>query len=80
MSKLLLNTIVLSAVVLLTLACTGTPQLYRHWGESVQTARQRQTVDPQAGKQTYTSTGMDGTATGHAVDSYHSGFKAAPAN
>ncbi|MEJ2154334.1 MAG: hypothetical protein P8X96_03290 [Desulfobacteraceae bacterium] len=78
MSRILLNVIVFSAVTLLTLACTGTPQLYRHWGASVQTAKQRQTVYPQAGRQTDPSTGMDGAATGHAIDSYHDAFKAAP--
>lgn len=78
MSKILLNAIVISAVIFLTLACTGTPRLYRHWGKSVQTAKERQTVYPQAGNQPDATAGMDGTAAGHAMDSYRSGFKAAP--
>lgn len=80
MFKALLIATVLTAIASLTLACSGTPRLNGHWGKSVQTAKTLQTAHPQAGGKPYTATGMEGTAAGHAVDTYHDSFKAAPAN
>ncbi len=78
MKKALLIATVFAAISALPLACTGTPRLRGHWGKSVQTAKTLQTAHPQAGKASQATSGMDGTAAGHAVDTYHDSFNAAP--
>lgn len=75
MYKILLTIIVTTAIVTMAAACTGTPHLHRHWGKSVETAKQNQTVDPQAGRESAQTSDMDGTAADHAINSYQNSFK-----
>lgn len=71
-----IHTAVVTAVVLMAVACTGTPYLHSQWGKSVKTAKQEQIVNPQAGLQSAAAQEISGTASGHAVDSYQKSFKA----
>lgn len=75
MYRILLTTIVAAAIVTMAAACTGTPHLHRHWGKSIETAKQNQTVNPQAGRESAQASDMDGTAADHAIDSYQNSFK-----
>ena len=75
MHKIMFTAIVTAAVITMVSACTGTPHLHRHWGESVQTAKEIQRVHPQAGQGPIQAPEMDGDAAGHAVDRYHQSFK-----
>jgi hypothetical protein len=79
MSKILWNMLLIAAVAAMMNACTGTPYLTRHWGESVKTAKTLQTATPQAGRQPSQPPEMDGRAAGKSVDSYQRSFNdAAP--
>ncbi|MGD9364243.1 MAG: hypothetical protein PVH87_00990 [Desulfobacteraceae bacterium] len=75
MQKRILTIIVTAAVVAMASACTGTPHLHSHWGKSIETARETQTVNPQAGRESMPAPEMDGNSAGHAVDGYHQSFK-----
>lgn len=75
MSKIVLTTIVITAVAIMAAACTGTPYLYSKWGESVETAKKLQVVNPQAGSQPVADQEMNGTAAGQALESYQKSFK-----
>lgn len=75
MHKIMLTTFVTVAVITMVSACTGTPRLYRHWGKSVETAKQKQTVNPQAGQGLIQAPEMDGNAAGFALDRYRLSFK-----
>ena len=75
MRKVILTAFVTVTVILMVSACTGTPRLYRQWGKSVETAKQKQTVNPQAGQGLVQTPEMDGNAAGLAVDRYRQSFK-----
>lgn len=74
MYKVLSNILIIAAVAAMMSACTGTPYLTSHWGESVETAKALQTANPQAGQQPLQAPEMDGRAAGQAVDSYQRSF------
>jgi hypothetical protein len=74
MFKVLSNIMIIAAFVVLMTACTGTPYLNSHWGESVETAKALQTANPQAGQEPSQAPEMDGRAAGQSVDSYHRSF------
>lgn len=75
MHKIMLTAFVTVTVITMVSACTGTPHLYRHWGKSVETAKQKQTVNPQAGQGLIQTPEMDGNAAGYTVDRYRQSFK-----
>jgi hypothetical protein len=75
MHKIMLRTFVTLTVIIMVSACTGTPRLYRQWGKSVETAKQKQTVNPQAGQGLVQTPEMDGNAAGLTVDRYRQSFK-----
>jgi hypothetical protein len=55
-----------------------TPHYDVRFGDAVREARQRQTLNPQAGREGAALTGMDGVAARESVDRYHEAFKAPP--
>lgn len=57
-------------------ACTPTtPRLDTHFGESVETVRAQQTLNPQAALNTEPVPGIDGQAGDAAVDNYRNSFR-----
>ena len=75
--------IIIGAVTILAvmLSCSGTPVadketlLDRNWGRSLETAKFRQTVNPDAEKNLDPVVGLDGKASVHNVDKYQESFK-----
>jgi hypothetical protein len=64
----------------LLLAATGcaapAPYVSEHIGEAVNSAKARQTINPNASQNTDPASGMDGPAATNAVGEYHNSFKA----
>jgi hypothetical protein len=75
MFKRLSTLFIIASIAALAIACSATPHLRGHWGKSIETAKEAQIVNPQAGRVSMPAPEMDGNATGHAVDSYHESFR-----
>lgn len=70
--------LVLLALLLGGCATSATPNYDSRFGDAVRQARQRMTINPDAGREPSAATGLDGLAAREAVDRYHSTFKAPP--
>lgn len=76
-----MNKLAFALLAVLAGGCSNnpvTPNYDARFGDAVREARQRQTLNPQAGRQENALTGMDGTAARESVDRYHDAFKAPP--
>ena len=59
-------------------AASTTPNYDARFGDAVREARQRMTLNPNAGRDGSPVAGMDGVAGREAFDRYHDAFKAPP--
>jgi hypothetical protein len=59
-------------------AVSATPNYDLHFGEAVRSARQQMTINPNAGTNPDTVTGMDGRASREAIVRYQDSFKTPP--
>lgn len=76
-----MNKLAFAALAALLAGCSNnpvTPQYDVRFGDAVREARQRQTLNPQAGRDGAAAQGMDGVAARETVDRYHEAFKAPP--
>ena len=71
-------TCLLLAVLLGGCAASTTPNYDARFGDAVREARQRMTINPNAGREGDPVAGMDGLAASEAFDRYHDSFKAPP--
>jgi hypothetical protein len=71
---------VLAIVVLLGGCATGspTPELDLRLGQSVNAAKAKQTIDPEASKNTDAVSGIGGIPARESIERYHDTFKAPP--
>lgn len=75
--------VLLAAALLALGACAqmaagDTPALDARFGEAVREARARQTLDPEAGRNTDPVAGLDGQAGREAIEGYQRSFKEPP--
>ena len=66
------------APILLTAACSVTPNYDSHFGEAVVLARAQQTIDPMASRNTNPVRGIDGKSAAAAIVLYDKSFTAPP--
>lgn len=70
------------AVLLTVTACAQspahTPRLDAKFGEAVRQARARQTIDPEASKNTDPVSGIDGVAAQNSIEEYQKSFQEPP--
>lgn len=73
-----LKTLLTGALAVLAIGgcATNTPHLDQQFGMAVNTAKARQTLNPDASRNTDPVTGIGGAAADSAVDEYHNSFKA----
>lgn len=65
--------------VLFISGCTSlSPYFDQQVGRAVETAKARQTIKPEASRNTDPVTGIGGTPADSAIDEYHNSFKAPP--
>ena len=72
-----------SLALLLVLALDGcavsrSPQVDQRFGQAVNSAKARQTIDPQAGAKAPDPHGIDGNAAAESIQRYRDSFKAPP--
>jgi hypothetical protein len=73
------RTVLSLACLLGVAACaSSTPQLDTHFGDAVNAAVARQTLDPGASKRTVDASGIDGAAADESMHRYIDTFKAPP--
>ena len=58
--------------------CSGMSRVEMDYGNSIQTAKMNQILNPQAGKNLEPVTGLDGKAAKATVEKYQKSFEAAP--
>jgi cytochrome c556 len=80
MNSLKLKSLALALIAGALHGCASEPAPYveSHMGEAVKQAQLRQTMHPEASKNTDPVTGIDGQAAQEAVDRYHKSFQAPP--
>lgn len=66
----------LLAVVILAGCAPTTPRLDQQFGESANMAKARQTINPDASKNTDPVAGIDGQAANSIIDRYHQAYEA----
>lgn len=74
-----LITCVLAATAVSLVACSATPHLDAHFGESVNILKAQQTINPDASRNTNPVAGVDGKAAKGALDNYRDSFRKPPA-
>ena len=72
------TTLVLATVLLAGCAATATPNYDARFGNAVREARQRMTLNPNAGASTDPIAGMDGRAAREGIVRYQDSFKSPP--
>jgi hypothetical protein len=70
-----LTLIGLIATLLIFSGCARETMLNRNWGNSFESAKQSQILNPEAGKNIDTVVGLDGQAVENVVEKYRQGFK-----
>ncbi|HXD42255.1 MAG TPA: hypothetical protein VN649_16945 [Ramlibacter sp.] len=75
-----MRTLLAPALLALLAGCavSSTPNYDPHFGEAVREARQRMTLNPNAGSNPESINGMDGRASREAMVRYQDSFKAPP--
>ena len=74
------NTCGLAAIAVVVLAaCSNTPNLDKHFGESVSVIKAQQIINPDASRNTDPVAGLDGKAAKGALDNYRDSFRKPPA-
>ena len=73
------NTCGLAAIAVVVLAaCSNTPNLDKHFGESVSVIKAQQIINPDASRNTDPVAGLDGKAAKGAYDNYRDSFRKPP--
>ena len=76
-----LTLIGLIATLLIFSGCgTRETMLNRNWGNSFESAKQSQILNPEAGKNLDPVVGLDGPASGNTMEKYRQGFKKEKSN
>ena len=70
-----LTLIGLIATLLIFSGCARETMLSRNWGNSFESAKQSQILNPEAGKNIDPVVGLDGQAVENVVEKYRQGFK-----
>jgi len=70
-----LTLIGLIATLLIFSGCARETMLSRNWGNSFESAKQSQILNPEAGRNLEPVVGLDGQAAGNNMEKYRRGFK-----
>lgn len=68
----------LAGTILMAGCVARSPEVDRHFGEAVNTAKAQQTINPDASRDRNPVAGLDGPAANAAIDRYHKSYESPP--